>query len=125
MNRMYSQNTGDDAGAAAFCVSNRMYMRHRRGYNTKNLEKMPTMKLDETQIPAACTYIAGIPSQGRTAVLEHFIHFKVPMLLSIVQMSCSKTTEARIEHVTKIIDKSIKVPFLFPSRSMTLTATES
>ncbi|KAI4698775.1 hypothetical protein J4E81_005386 [Alternaria sp. BMP 2799] len=108
MNRMYSQNTGDDAGAAAFCVSNRMYMRHRRGYNTKNLEKMPTMKLDETQIPAACTYIAGIPSQGRTAVLEHFIHFEVPMLLSIVQMSCSKTTEARIEHVTKIIDKSIK-----------------
>ncbi|RYN25087.1 hypothetical protein AA0117_g5211 [Alternaria alternata] len=32
----------------------------------------------------------------------------VPMLLSIVQMSCSKSTEARIEHITKIIDKTIK-----------------
>ena len=30
------------------------------------------------------------------------------MLLSIVQMSCSKSTEARIEHITKIIDKNIK-----------------
>ncbi|KAL1799540.1 hypothetical protein ACET3X_003577 [Alternaria dauci] len=95
MSRMYSHNTGDDAGAASFCVSNRMYMRHRRGYNANNLEKAPTMKLEDTQIPAVCNYIAGIPSQGRIAVLEHF-------------MSCSKSTEARIEHVTKIIDKAIR-----------------
>ncbi|OAG19050.1 hypothetical protein CC77DRAFT_1032442 [Alternaria alternata] len=95
MSRIYSHNTGDDAGAASFCVSNRMYMRHRRGYNMTNLEKAPTMKLEDTQIPAACRYIAGIPSQGRLAVLEHF-------------MSCSKSTEARIEHITKIIDKTIK-----------------
>ncbi|CAN9256685.1 unnamed protein product [Alternaria alternata] len=108
MNRMYSHNTGDDAGAASFCVSNRMYMRHRRGYNASNVEKAPTMKLEDTQIPAACRYIAGIPSQGRTAALEHFVLFKVPMLLSIVQMSCSKSTEARIEHITKIIDKTIR-----------------
>ena len=108
MSRMYSHNTGDDAGTASFCVSNRMYMRHRRGYNMTNLEKAPTMKLEDTQIPAACRYIAGIPSQGRLAVLEHFVLFKVPMLLSIVQMSCSKSTEARIEHITKIIDKNIK-----------------
>ncbi|CAN9258894.1 unnamed protein product [Alternaria alternata] len=108
MNRMYSHNTGDDAGAASFCVSNRMYMRHRRGYNMTNLEKAPTMKPEDTQIPAACRYIAGIPSQGRIAALEHFVLFKVPMLLSIVQMSCSKSTEARIEHITKIIDKTIK-----------------
>jgi hypothetical protein len=73
------------------------------------MEKAPTMKLEDTQIPAACAYIAGIPSQGRIAVLEHFVFFKVPMLLSIVQMSCSKSTEARIEHVTKIIDNEIKV----------------
>jgi hypothetical protein len=73
-----------------------------------NLEKALTMKLEDTQIPAACRYIAGIPSQGRLAVLEHFVLFKVPMLLSIVQMSCSKSTEARIEHITKIIDKTIK-----------------
>ena len=108
MNRMYSHNTGDDAGAASFCVSNRMYMRHRRGYNASNVEKAPTMKLEDTQIPAACRYIAGIPSQGRTAALEHFVLFKVPILLSIVQMSCSKSTEARIEHITKIIDKTIR-----------------
>ncbi|KAH8642028.1 hypothetical protein IG631_04969 [Alternaria alternata] len=108
MSRMYSHNTGDDAGAASFCVSNRMYMRHRRGYNMTNLEKAPTMKPEDTQIPAACRYVAGIPSQGRIAVLEHFVLFKVPMLLSVVQMSCSKSTEARIEHITKIIDKTIK-----------------
>ncbi|RYN49159.1 hypothetical protein AA0114_g6729 [Alternaria tenuissima] len=108
MSRMYSHNTGDDAGTASFCVSNRMYMRHRRGYNIISLEKAPTMKLEDTQIPAACRYIAVIPSQGRLAVLEHFVLFKVPMLLSIVQMSCSKSTEARIEHITRIIDKTIK-----------------
>ncbi|RMZ67660.1 Dynamin GTPase domain [Pyrenophora seminiperda CCB06] len=107
MNNMYSQNTGDDGGAASFCVSNRMYMRYRRGYNTTNPDKAPTMKLETTQIPAACTYIYGVPSQGRTAVLEHHVLFKVPMLLSIVKMSCSKSTEARVEHVTKIIDWTI------------------
>jgi hypothetical protein len=109
MNRMYSQNTGNDADAASFCLSNRMCMRHRRGYNAANPDKAPTMTLEETQVSAACAYISGIPSQGRLAVLEHFVLFKVPMLLSIVQMSCSKTTEARVAHVTKIIDKAIKV----------------
>ena len=113
---MYSLNTGDDAGAASFCVSNRMYMRHRRGYNATNPDKAPTMNLEDTQIPAACAYITGIPSQGRVAALEHFVLFKVPMLLSIVQMSCSKSTEARIEHVTKIIDKAIKVLHLLLNR---------
>ncbi|KNG49840.1 gtpase domain-containing protein [Stemphylium lycopersici] len=108
MNRMYTSSTGDDAGAASFCLSNRMYMRHRRGYNALNPDKAPTMKLEDTQIPAACTYISGIPSQGKIAVLEHFILFKIPMLLSIVQMSCSKSTEARVEHVTKIMDEAIK-----------------
>jgi len=111
MNNMYSQNTGDDAGAASFCVSNRMYMRYRRGYNTTNPDKAPTMKLEATQIPAACTYIYGIPSQGRTAALEHFVLFKVPMLLSIIKMSCSRSTEARVKHVTAIIDCTIQVPF--------------
>ena len=108
---MYSQNTGDDAGAASFCVSNRMYMRHRRGYNTTNPDKAPTMKLEATQIPAACTYIYGIPSQGKTAVLEHHVLLKVPMLLSIVKMSCSKSTEVRVKHATAIIDCTIKVTY--------------
>ena len=76
------------------------------------------MRLEDTQIPAACAHVVGIPSQGKTAVLEHFLHFKVPMLLSIFQMSCSKSTEARVEHVTKIIDKAIKVPCTLLSESL-------
>lgn len=109
LNRMYSQNTGDDAGAASFCVSNRMYMRHRRGYNTTNLDRVPSMKLEDTQIPALFNHISGQPSQGKVAVLEHFIHFKISMLLSIFQMSCSKSTEARVNHITGILDQAIAV----------------
>lgn len=108
LNRMYSQNTGDDAGAASFCVSNRMYMRYRRGYNTANHDKVPSMKLEDTQVLALFNHIAGQPSQGKVAVLENFIQFKIPMLLSIFQMSCSKSTEARVEHITKILDQTIK-----------------
>ncbi|KAF5853161.1 hypothetical protein GGP41_001665 [Bipolaris sorokiniana] len=111
LNRMYSQNTGDDAGAASFCVSNRMYMRYRRGYNTANHDKVPSMKLEDTQVLALFNHIAGQPSQGKVAVLENFIQFKIPMLLSIFQMSCSKSTEARVEHITKILDQTIKDKF--------------
>ncbi|EUC43750.1 hypothetical protein COCMIDRAFT_6845 [Bipolaris oryzae ATCC 44560] len=108
LSRMYSQNTGDDAGAASFCISNRMYMRYRRGYNTAYPDKIPSMKLEDTKILALFNHIAGQPSQGKVAVLENFIQFKIPMLLSIFQMSCSKSTEARVEYVTKILDKAIK-----------------
>jgi hypothetical protein len=116
LSRMYSQNTGDDAGAASFCVSNRMYMRYRRGYNNTNPDKVPTMKLEDTNIPALFKYISGQPSQGKVAVLENTIQFKIPMLLSIFQMSCSKSTEARVEHVTNILDRTIKVCY-FPITS--------
>ncbi|KAJ5046882.1 hypothetical protein J3E74DRAFT_288211 [Bipolaris maydis] len=108
LNQMYSQNTGDDAGAASFCVSNRMYMRYRRGYNTANPDKVPSMKLKDTQILALFNHIAGQPSQGKVAVLENVIQFKIPMLLSIFQMSCSKSTEARVEYITMILNQTIK-----------------
>ncbi|EUC34221.1 hypothetical protein COCCADRAFT_4365 [Bipolaris zeicola 26-R-13] len=108
LNRMYSHNTGDDAGAASFCISNRMFMRYRRGYNTAYPDKVPSMKLEDTKILALFNHIAGQPSQGKVAVLENFIQFKTPMLLSIFQMSCSKSTEARVEYITKILDQAIK-----------------
>ncbi|KAJ5027741.1 hypothetical protein J3E71DRAFT_239180 [Bipolaris maydis] len=94
LNQMYSQNTGDDAGAASFCVSNRMYMRYRRGYNTANPDKVPSMKLKDTQILALFNHIAGQPSQGKVAVLEN--------------ISCSKSTEARVEYITMILNQTIK-----------------
>lgn len=111
LNRMYSHNTGDDAGAASFCISNRMFMRYRRGYNTAYPDKVPSMKLEDTKILALFNHIAGQPSQGKVAVLENFIQFKTPMLLSIFQMSCSKSTEARVEYITKILDQAIKVSY--------------
>jgi hypothetical protein len=39
----YRKDTGDDAGAATYCVSNRMYMRHLRGYDKTDEKKAPTM----------------------------------------------------------------------------------
>ena len=121
MDRMYRSDTGDDAGAASFCLSNKMYMRHCRGYSTTNLDKVPTMTLEETQVPAACAYIYGIPSQGRIAVLEHFILFIVPMLLSVIQMSCSKSTESRVEHIVEIIDQATQVCHLVAVQITMLT----
>jgi hypothetical protein len=105
----YRKDTGDDAGAATYCVSNRMYMRHLRGYDKTDEKKAPTMTLEETQIPAFCSHIYVLPSKGRTADLDHFVRVSIPMLLSIIQMSCSTTTVARISHLTGIIKKSREV----------------
>lgn len=46
----YRADTGDDASAPVFCVSNRTYMRHLRGYDPDNEQSIPTMTLEETQI---------------------------------------------------------------------------
>ncbi|KAF2853205.1 hypothetical protein T440DRAFT_390747 [Plenodomus tracheiphilus IPT5] len=108
MDQKYRIDTGDDGGAATFCASNRMYMRHRRGYNKLKVTTVPTMTVEETQIPAACAHIYAIPSQGKTDVLEHFITSRIPMTLNIIQMSCSKSTEARVTHILKIVDQSIR-----------------
>ena len=84
-------------------------MRHRQGYNKQKLSMIPTMTLEETQVPAACAYIYGIPSQGKTSALEHFITSSIPMLLNIIQMSCSKSTQARVDYIVKLVDRGIKV----------------
>ncbi|KAH9864393.1 hypothetical protein J1614_010327 [Plenodomus biglobosus] len=107
MDHKYRIDTGDDGGAATFCASNRMYMRHRRGYNKHKLSSVPTMSVEETQIPVACAHIYGIPSQGMTDVLEHYINSRIPLTLNIIQMSCSKSTEARVTHILEIVDQAI------------------
>lgn len=89
-----------------YCVSNRMYMRHLRGYDRTDEQKVPTMTLEETQIPAFCSHIYLLPSKGRTADLDHFVRVSIPMLLSIMQMSCSTTTIARVKHLVAIIRKA-------------------
>jgi len=109
MDEKYRADTGDDGGAVCFGISNRMFMRHVRGYNLKNPDKCPSMSLEATQIPALCSYIYGLPSQGKTAALEHFVRSKIHTYLDLIQMSCSKSTEARVNHVIKIIDHAITV----------------
>jgi len=109
INKKYRTDTGDDGGAATFCVSNKMYMRHQRGYNKDVSDGIPTMSVEETQVPAACAYIHAIPSQGKVDVLEHFITSRIPMLLNVVEMSCSKSTEARVNHILEIINVAVKV----------------
>jgi hypothetical protein len=86
-----------------------MYMRHLRGYDKTDPTKVPSMTLEETQIPALCSYIYALPSKGKTAELDHFVRVNIPMLLSIMQMSCSTTTIARVDHLVAIMEKSRKV----------------
>jgi hypothetical protein len=102
----YRENTGDDAGAAMYYVSNLMYMRHLRGYDTMDELSVPTMTLDEPQISALCSHIYALPSRGRTSDLDHSVRITAPSLLNIVQMSVSTTILARVNHLTAIIRKA-------------------
>ncbi|KAH7083176.1 hypothetical protein BKA63DRAFT_584450 [Paraphoma chrysanthemicola] len=102
----YRTDTGDDANVSVFCVSNLMYMRHLRGYDKDNDATIPTMAIEETQIPALCSLLYSLPSKGRTASLDHFVKVSVQTLLSVVQMSCSTTTLARVNHLTAIVRKA-------------------
>ncbi|KAI4944142.1 hypothetical protein J4E91_008997 [Alternaria rosae] len=103
MGENYREDTGDDAIAAIYCVSNLMYMRHLRGYDKTDQLSVPTMTLDQTQIPALCSHVYTLSSRGRTSDLDHFVRVTVPTLLNIVQMSVSTTTLARVNHLTGII----------------------
>jgi hypothetical protein len=109
INLNYRADTGDDSGASVFCVSNRMYMRHLRGYDMDNEQSIPTMTLEETQIPALISHIFALPSKGKIAELDHFVRVTVPMLLSVIQMSCSTSTLARVKHLTDIVQQSREV----------------
>ncbi|KAF1941299.1 hypothetical protein EJ02DRAFT_466637 [Clathrospora elynae] len=64
----YRENTGDLSNAAVFCVSNLMCMRHLRGYDKTNEDSDPTMTVEQTQIPALCSYIYGLPSRGESLI---------------------------------------------------------
>jgi hypothetical protein len=57
----YRADTGDDAHVPVYCVSNRMYMRHLRGYDYDNADSIPTMSIEETQIPALCSLLNFCP----------------------------------------------------------------
>lgn len=102
----YRSDTGDDAGAPVFCVSNRMYMRHLRGYDTDNAQSIPTMMIEETQIPALISHIFAMPSKGRTATLDHFVRVSIQTLLSVIQMSCSTSTLTRVKHLVEIVQRA-------------------
>ncbi|KAI4618246.1 uncharacterized protein J4E87_007914 [Alternaria ethzedia] len=108
MSENYREDTGDDAIAAIYCVSNLMYMRHLRGYDKTDPLSIPTMTLDQTQIPALCSHVYTLSSRGRTSDLDHFVRVTVPTLLNIVQMSVSTTTLARVNHLTGIIQRARK-----------------
>ncbi|KAF1833697.1 hypothetical protein BDW02DRAFT_598853 [Decorospora gaudefroyi] len=99
----YRENTGDDAGAAMYCVSNLMYMRHLRGYDKTDELSIPTMTLDQTQIPALCSHIYSLPSRGRMSDLDHFVRATLPTVLNIIQISISTTNLARAKHLIGII----------------------
>jgi hypothetical protein len=86
-------------------------MRHLRGYDYDNAESVPTMSIEETQIPALCSYIYSLPSKGRTACLDHFVKFSMQTLLNVIQMSCSTTTMARAKHLTAIVQRARKVSY--------------
>jgi hypothetical protein len=109
----YREDTGDDAGAATYCISNLMYMRHLRGYDKTDELSIPTMTLDQTQIPALCSHVYTLSSRGRTSDLDHFVRVTVPTLLNIVQMSVSTTTLARVNHLTAIVKTAQTVRILF------------
>lgn len=109
----YRSDTNDDAGTAVYCVSNRMYMRHLRGYDKSDEQTIPTMTPEQTQIPDLCSHIYALPSKGKTASLNHFVSNSTPTLLNIIQMSCSTTTLARADHLSGIVRNARKVrPFL-------------
>jgi hypothetical protein len=111
----YRADTGDDAHVPVYCVSNRMYMRHLRGYDYDNADSIPTMSIEETQIPALCSLLYSLPSKGRTFVLDHFTKYSMQTLLNMIQMSCSTTTQARVKHLTAIVGAARKVlHFLYP-----------
>jgi hypothetical protein len=99
---------GDDAHVPVYCVSNRMYMRHLRGYDYDNADSVPTMSIEDTQIPALCSLIYSLPSKGRTATLSHFTTNSMQTLLNVIQMSCSTTTKARVDHLTAIVRRTRK-----------------
>jgi hypothetical protein len=105
----YRADTGDDASPPIYCVSNRMYMRHLRGYDGDNPDSVPTMSIEDTQIPALCSLIYSLPSKGRTASLDHFTKVSMQTLLNVMQMSCSTTTEARVKHLTAVVEAARKV----------------
>ena len=109
----YRADTGDEANVPVFCVSNRMFMRHLRGYDKESPETVPTMSIDDTQIPALCSHIYSLPSRGRTASLDHFIKVSMQTLLSVIQMSCSTTTMARVKHLTAVVRESRDVSYNF------------
>ena len=89
-----------------FCISNKAYMHHCRGYEK---DDPPSMGLVETQVPSMRSLVYALPSKGKFATLEHYCGNSVHTLLSMVQMSCSTTTVARKEHLIGIIRETAAV----------------
>ncbi|KAF2651015.1 hypothetical protein K491DRAFT_782176 [Lophiostoma macrostomum CBS 122681] len=99
----YRLDTGDEARAPVFCISNRVYRKHREGYQ---ISEAPCMSLDESQAPPMRSFVYALPAMGKFATLDHYCGNSVHTLLSMIQMSCSTTTIARKEHLISIVRQS-------------------
>ncbi|KAF1998322.1 hypothetical protein P154DRAFT_621882 [Amniculicola lignicola CBS 123094] len=99
----YRMDTRDDARVPIFCISNKAYMHHIRGYE---LDAPPAMGLVETQVPTMRAHIYALPSIGKFGTLDYFCNNSMHMLLSVIQMSCSTSTLTRKEHLLRIVNKA-------------------
>jgi hypothetical protein len=105
MESKYRSDTGDDNSAPSFCISNRMYMRHVRGYDMRSPDKIPNMSIEETQVPLLRAHIFAIPSEGRAKVLNHYIAIRMATLLTLLRLSCSMSTKARVDELIWNVNK--------------------
>ena len=99
----YRNDTRDESRIPVFCVSNKAYMHHIRGYDQAD---RPAMGLADTQVPQMRSYVYAMPSKGKFATLDHFCNVSLPTLMNIMQMSCSTTTLARKDHLVAIVKKA-------------------
>jgi hypothetical protein len=109
MENKYRSDTGDDNPAPSFCISNRMYMRHVRGYDRKSPDKVPNMSIEETQVPLLRAHIFAIPSESRAKVLNHYIAIRMTTLLTLLRLSCSMSTKARVDELIWNVKKCKRV----------------
>ena len=102
----YRVDTRDETRLPIFCISNKAYMHHLRGYET---DDPPALSLTGTQVPIMRAHTYAVPSRGKFAVLDHHSSLSIPTLFNIMQMSCSTTTIARRDHLVGVVDQAQKV----------------
>ena len=84
-------------------------MRHLRGYDKGSPDKIPSMTIEETEIPALRAHIYAIPSEGRTKVLDHHVTIRIANLLTLLRLSCSMSTKTRADDLIQIVKRCQRV----------------